>query len=94
MSFADLVKDRYGVQENSSYSGVMVLVSVIQVKQVPTLDTLELVSLKRSMLISAGESGSISRTCPSVRQLDISGTPLNDWQEVLNIVRELTVSFT
>ncbi|CAG9327182.1 TBCEL_2 [Blepharisma stoltei] len=85
MSFVALVRDRYVNSYNKpNISGVQ-----IKVNRIPTLEELTVVSLKNSNLSSSGPEGEISMTCPNIKELDISETCITNWQELINICKQL-----
>ena len=88
MEFVRLARDRYEL----SYQRPLTSDVPIHVKNPPALADLQVISLKRSMLASAGPPGAIAQACPNVQELDISLTQLCDWKQVLQICEELPVS--
>jgi len=86
MEFVKLIKERYVDSFNAPLSsGVSVIVN-----KVPQMEELSVVSLKQMQLSTAGTQGEISRSCPNIRELDISYTRVSEWAEVVQICRELS----
>lgn len=77
MSFVAMLKAKYD-SSFSQTSGIEILVKNIQVKRLPKISELTVVSLKNMPLATVGKAGLIGKACPMIKELDISNTKIRD----------------
>ena len=84
-TFLQLMREKYEAPDEEDPEGEC----MVLVKHRPTIKQLRLASLEASQLKSAGPPGQIGNNCSEIRELDISYSKIQDFEEILKICREL-----